>query len=320
MPSMHAVLLALVTATYTLAEPLQVINFDFPDPAIIHTEQGYYAFGTQSNGVLVPVARSDDFASWTLLEGTDALPGPFPAWVQADIPNIWAPDVIQRDDGNFVLYYSATSSDDNSKHCIGAAVSPSIEGPYTPEANALACPLAEGGAIDAAGFRDTDGTHYVVYKVDGNSLNGDGTLHPTPILLQQLDVDAVTPVGGPVQLIDREDADGPLVEAPSLIVVDGTYYLSFSSNMYDSLLYDVSYATASSVAGPYTKVGAPDAPLLVSGDGSNVGPLGGPGGADLLDDGTKIAFHAFIDGQGIGSGRGVWVSDIQVGGGVITIA
>ncbi|KAL2846147.1 glycosyl hydrolase [Aspergillus pseudoustus] len=307
----------LLTAGYALAEPTRVLDDNFPDPGIIKTDQGYYAFGTQGSGVRVQVARSDDFASgWTRLDGTDALPE-IPGWVRTNNAQVWAPDVIQRDDGTFVLYFTAIA-DNGGKHCIGAATSSSIEGPYTGEASAIACHTDEGGAIDPSGFRDADGTRYVVYKVDGNSLNGDGPRHPTPIILQKLASDAVTPVGDGVQLIDRDEADGPLVEAPSLLKVEGTYYLSFSSNWYNSLNYDVSYAVASDVSGPYTKVQAPDAPLLVSGDGSNVGPLGGPGGADFLDE-TRIAFHAFNDGQSIDSGRGVWVAEIQVASGKITI-
>ncbi|KAL2809135.1 glycosyl hydrolase [Aspergillus granulosus] len=317
MPTIRSLLLPLLAAGYALAEPTQVLDINFPDPAVIQTEQGYYAFGTQSNGVRIPVARSDDFNSWTLLEGTDALPAPYPSWVDSDNPQVWAPDVIQRDDGTYVMYYCATAIS-GGKHCIGAATSSSIEGPYVGEDTPLACHMDEGGAIDASGFRDDDGTLYVVYKVDGNSLNGDGTRHPTPIMLQKLASDGITTDGDAIQILDRDDADGPLVEAPSLLKVGETYYLTFSSNWYNTLNYDVSYATASSATGPYTKVQAPDAPLLVSGDASNVGPLGGPGGADFLDE-TRIVFHAFNDGNSIDSGRGVWVAGIEVRDGKITI-
>jgi beta-xylosidase len=215
------------------------------------------------------------------------------------------------------MYFSAIASS-SGKHCIGTATSSSITGPYAGQESPLACHTDKGGAIDPSGFQDTDGTRYVVYKVDGNSLNSDGTTHPTPIMLQRLTSDGVAPEGDAIQILDRDNADGPLVEAPSLLSVDGTYYLSFSSNWYNSLNYDVSYATASAVSGPYTKVHAPDAPLLVSGDASDVGPLGGPGGADFLDEG-RIVFHAFNDGGSIDSGRGVWVADIKVNSGKITI-
>ncbi|KAL4791084.1 glycosyl hydrolase [Aspergillus venezuelensis] len=320
MPQQKTLLLTLAAAGVALAEPTQVLNLNFPDPAVIQIDQGYYAFGTQSNGVTVPVARSGDFNSWTLLDGTDALPGPFPSWVQGDNPQVWAPDVFRRPDGTFVMYFSGLSSQDNSKHCLGTATSGSIEGPYTITDAAFTCPLDQGGAIDASGFQDDDGTLYVLYKIDGNSLNGDGSKHPTPIKLQRLQSDGITPDGDAIIILDRDEggADGDLVEAPSLVKVDGTYYLSFSSNSYNTLNYDTSYATASAVGGPYTKVQAPDAPLLVSGDASNVGPLGGPGGSDFLD-GGRILFHAFNDGQSIDSGRGVWAASVSIGGGVITI-
>lgn len=216
------------------------------------------------------------------------------------------------------MYFSAATSQDPSKHCLGAATSTCITGPYIPEANSLACPLGQGGAIDADGFND-NGTYYVVYKVDGNSLDGDGTTHPTPIMLQELQSDRVTLIGSPIQLLDRDPIDGPDIEAPSLMNVNGMYYLSFSSNKFDTTFYDTSYAIASAVTGPWTKVGSPNAPLLVTGDASNVGPLSGPGGADLSIDGSKIVFHAFENGQNINNGRALYTCGISASGGVITL-
>ncbi|CAG8228879.1 unnamed protein product [Penicillium salamii] len=308
---------AILLGGLVASQPTRAIDGDFADPCVIQTDDAYYAFGTSANGLNVQIAKSSDFSSWELLSGSDAMPGPFPSWVASN-PLIWAPDVIKRDDGTFVMYFSAASSEDDSKHCVGAATSSSITGPYTPTENALACPLDQGGAIDADGFKD-GGTYYVVYKVDRNSLNGDGTTHPTPLMLQGLNSDAVTPNGNPTQLLDRDDTDGPLIEAPSLANVDGTYYLSFSSNAYDTEKYDVSYATASALTGPYTKARDPDAPLLVSGDASDVGNLSGPGGSDFLD-GSKIVFHAFENGKNIDDGRAMYVADINTAGGVINLA
>ena len=76
---------------------------------------------------------------------------------------------------------------------------------------------------------DTDGTHWVVYKVDGNNLGGGGTCgngneeYSTPIMLQQLESDGITPTGSPIEILDRGSADGPLIEAPDLVLVDGVY-------------------------------------------------------------------------------------------------
>lgn len=216
------------------------------------------------------------------------------------------------------MYFSAASSADNTKHCVGVATSSSITGPYTPEENPLACPLSQGGAIDPNGFKD-QGNHYVVYKIDGNSLDSDGTTHPTPIMLLALEPDAVTPSDSPIQLLDRDANDGPLIEAPSLASVDGVYYLSFSSNMYNTMYYDVSYATASALKGPYTKAQAPDAPLLQSGDQSDVGPLGGPGGADFDETGSRIVFHAFENGRNLDSGRAMYTAHVRCKDGTISV-
>ncbi|KAJ5893627.1 hypothetical protein N7495_005318 [Penicillium taxi] len=308
---------AILMNGFAASEATRAIDTDFADPCVIETNGGYYAFGTAGNGKNVQVAASDDFSTWTRFKYTDAMPGPFPSWI-ASTPNIWAPDVIQLDNGTFVMYFSAASSEDSSKHCIGAATSSVVTGPYTPLNSPIACPIKKGGAIDANGFND-GGTYYVVYKIDGNSLNGDGTEHDTPIMLQKLKSDGVTPNGDATVILEHGTSDGPLIEAPSLAHADGNYYLSFSSNMYDTTLYDISYATADVITGPYTKAQTPDGPLLVTGDPSNVGDLSGPGGADFTSDGTRIVFHAFKNGKDISDGRAMYVASIYPSGGVITI-
>jgi len=67
-----------------------------------------------------------------------------------------------------------------------------------------------------------------VYKVDGSSLGGGGPCgnangeYSTPIMLQEMEADGVTPTGNPVQILDRGPYDGPLIEAPALILHNGT--------------------------------------------------------------------------------------------------
>lgn len=81
----------------SLAISVHVPDVDFPDPAVIQTDDGYYAFATASasKGIKAQVASSPDFKTWKLLDSHDALPGPFPDWI-ADKPEIWVPDVIKR--------------------------------------------------------------------------------------------------------------------------------------------------------------------------------------------------------------------------------
>jgi beta-xylosidase len=229
--------------------------------------------------------------------------------------------VIQLPDNSFVLYYSATAAANNQHHCVGAATSTNIRGPYTPIDATIACPISQGGAIDPAGHHHPSGDLYVVYKIDGNSLghggscnNGVAPIVSTPIMLQKVAANGYTPVGSPVQILDRSAADGPLVEAPSLIYVNGVFFLFFSSGCYAETTYDLSYATATSVTGPYTKAGAPTAPLLVTGTYG----LRAPGSATFAKDGSKVVFHAYL-GADINGGRGMWTGIPTFNGATVTL-
>lgn len=290
--------------------PGPVITSNFPDPAFITVASTYYAFSTTNGASNVPIATSPDFTTWTTTP-LDALQI-LPPWTTGAV---WAPSVLQLPSSSkFVLYFAAASASNPNIHCIGTATSPTVTGPYNASATPLACPIDQGGAIDPAGFADSDGTLYVVYKIDGNSLGGGGPCgnadgsHSTPIMLQPLNPDGVTPSGAPIQILDRDDADGPLVEAPSLVrsSSDGTYVLFFSSNCYNGPEYDTSYATAAAVGGPYVKS---QRPLLVSG-----GALSSPGGATVGADGASMVFHSDSVAGDAGV-RQMWTAGIEIGAG-----
>ncbi|KAF2718707.1 glycoside hydrolase family 43 protein [Polychaeton citri CBS 116435] len=314
---------------------------NFPDPCILKVGSTWYSFATRTIGsnVHIPVASSTDFTNWqTVSDGNgqhDALPN-LPSWVDADSPNTWAPDVNHLDDGTFVMYYAATSKSNTAQHCIGAAKSDSILGPYTPVGDGpFVCPSSQGGAIDASGYND-NGKRYVAYKVDGNSqghggaCGNDGWWHPplymkedhgstkltrvgnqtvapyvpTPIILQPVASDGVTFDGGATQLLDNNGAsDTGIVEAPSLGHSGNTYVLFFSSGCFVDGSYTVNYATSSSITGPYTRASRP---LYKTGDRG----LTAPGGADLDHDGQHLVFHA-----NSGNGRALYTTTVDVSGG-----
>ncbi|PLB45864.1 Arabinanase/levansucrase/invertase [Aspergillus steynii IBT 23096] len=292
--------------------PILAVN-NFPDPGLLHANGTWFAYGTNAaiNDTQVPhapVATSTNFKNWTRVEEYDALPT-IADW-ETNVKH-WAPDVIQRDDRRYVLYYSGELKDWRRHHCIGAAVSESKDplGPYSPRQEPLACPRDQGGAIDPSPFRDADGKLYVVYKVDGNSIghggdcnNGIEPLVPVPIMLQELEDDGVTSVGDPVQILMNEKSDGPLVEAPNIVrTEDGVYYLFFSSHCFTSPKYDVKYAHSTSLKGPYTRAARA---LLKKGDFG----LESPGGATVSPDGTRMVFHANCES----SRRCMYVAGINI--------
>ena len=90
-----------------------VISLNFPDPSLIwvSSENSWFAFATNGNGVNVQLATSPDFDTWSVcmqlhvftfrnhssssqVTGQDALPT-VGAWVDQVNPAVWAPMVIQ---------------------------------------------------------------------------------------------------------------------------------------------------------------------------------------------------------------------------------
>lgn len=269
------------------------INTDFPDPAIFQDkDKKWYAFATSGNNKHIQVATAiDPMGSWTMI---DKEPLPRAGNWTTGGKNTWAPDVRIVGNGTYVMYYSGELAKDPRFHCLGAATSSSILGPYNPIDEPLACHLDSGGVIDPSGFLDTaTGKRYVVYKIDGNSIGHGGEcnnavkpLVSTPIMLQEVGPDGVTKIGGPVKILDREDRDGPLVEAPNLVrAKDGSYAILFSSHCFSTTLYNVNYAVATDVKGPYKR---PASPLVQTGDFN----LTSPGGATADADAGVVAFHA----------------------------
>ncbi|KAL8850773.1 MAG: hypothetical protein Q9221_004271 [Calogaya cf. arnoldii] len=298
------------------------IASNFPDPSFLEVHNTFYAFSTNNGKQNIPMATSPSFSTnWTILQNHDAIPR-LPHWTTG---NIWAPSVIRLPHtGLFILYFSGTSRTDKSKHCIGAATSRTITGPFRPYPKPLICDLEAGGAIDASPFLDPVSRKlYLTWKIDGNSLGGGGpcgnadSSHSTPLQIAPLNPRTGTSFLGPATtILDRDPKfDGPLIEAPSLAYCarERLYLLFFSSNCYNTELYDTSYATSRNILGPYEKA---KEPLLVSGDYG--GRMKSPGGAEVSPDARRIAFHGNKE-VGDVSVRQMWVGELRVKGGVVTI-
>lgn len=220
------------------------------------------------------------------------------------------------------MYYSGEAKEMVRHHCVGVAVSEGTDptGPYIPRDQPLSCRLDKGGSIDPAGFLDKDGSRYVVFKVDGNSVGHGGDCNNgvepkvgTPLTLQKVQEDGFTPIGDAVSLLDRSDADGdgPLLEAPSLVLHGDTYFLFYSTHCFTDPKYDVRYATSKSITGPYKKQGSAQNPLL---NGPNSG-LTSPGGATVCGCGDRMVFHAFCEKDQ----RCMYAADLRINGDQVSI-
>ena len=281
-----------------------VLDRDFPDPGVLQVGDTYFAYATEGDGRHIQVASSNDLVPWEYLG--EALPT-LPRWTTG---STWAPEVIETNAG-FVMYYTArhpgtVRPDGSGSQCVTIAVAEAPEGPFVDDSEApFICQAEIGGSIDAFPFRDADGTLYLVWKNDGNCC-----ALITRMWAQELTEDGLTLVGEPVDLgIANDNAwEAHVIEAPTVVLRDGTYYLFYSANDYANDRYAAGYATANSVLGPYTD--ADENPILTTPDDA-ANRAFGPGGQSIVtgrDGDTWILYHAWDD---LFRARSMWLDRVE---------
>jgi len=316
-----------------------VIATNFPDPCLAFDKSTdtWYAFSTQSGKTNVQMATSQDFSNWTLHANHDALPTVGSWAVPSPNAEVWAPDVNQRPDGSWVMYYAALHRHRHSRqHCIGAAISQTIEGPYVPLDTTIVCDLRHGGNIDPNLFLDPlNGAAYLVYKTDGDTIGHGGAcgntvapIAPTPLYMQLLNPeDLTTPVGEPIFLFSNGPEDGPNVERPCMVFLNGTYFMLYNSHCFQDLSYRVNYVSCVA-ASDVTMCDWPNlkaqqsvwrTPLLKTGD--TRADLHAPGSVDMVGD--RMVFHADVNlayfdppkkghGQQVKRDRAMFAADLDM--------
>jgi beta-xylosidase len=276
------VLLAAFAMAPEAAAPRLLIGQDFPDPDVVKTDHGYFAFSTSTTTGRVPFASAPaPEGPWRI--GGDALAS-VPSWAKPD-GGFWAPDVTRLTDGTFVLYFAAAQVN-GGEMCLGAATAPKPEGPYTPAGDRpLVCVPEDHGDIDPQTFLDADGSRYLLYKSDGAA-----TGPPAAIWLQKLQADGRTLAGPRTELLRADlTAEKAVVEAPSVVKTPSRYLLFYSADTFQSSGYHTSYASAPSLLGPFVKA---DAQFLST--ELLAGKVDAPGGADVVD--GHIYFHGWLAG------------------------
>ena len=275
---------------------------DFPDPYVVRVDDGWAAFATNAGGRNVQVRWSADLRAWE--DRPDALPElgrwAVPGWT-------WSPAVTGRS-GHWVLWYVAREPR-SGRQAISVATAPRWDGPYrdaSPEP--VLFQADEGGSIDPSVFEDGDGSRYLLWKADANALGRPSSLWGAP-----LDPTATALAGPPVRLLVHDRAwERPLVEAPSLFVLDGRYWLAYSGGWWESARYGMGLAVGDAPLGPYTKLTV-QRPWV---GGDRFGS--GPGGQEIFtaDDGSLlVAYHAWAPGRvgyALGGARSLRIGRIGV--------
>ncbi|HWU22394.1 MAG TPA: family 43 glycosylhydrolase [Nocardioides sp.] len=222
----------------------------YADPNIVVFGGTYYIYATTDGypgwgGSTFYAWHSTDLVHWTrsgdpilTLDG-GADQGHVP-WATG---NAWAPTIIERD-GKYYFYFSGQNPTYNRK-TLGVAVADSPDGPFTAEPTAMVDnneSVTTGQAIDSDVFQDPGTGRY--WLIWGNGGGG-------PILAQlnddmtSVDWSTATKISGLSNF----------TEGSFLNYRNGIYYLSYSVGDTGNASYHIEYATASSLAGPWTSHG-----------------------------------------------------------------
>lgn len=246
----------------TYANP--VYKRDFPDPGVLRTENGLYAYATQSmtpNGMHnIQVAFSPDGITWAARG--DALPTKS-TWAARQ--DYWAPHVIFKD-GTYFMFYNAKK--DNSGHAISVATSQSPDGPFIDKGE----PLVTGWKfinIDAFIFHDEEqGRWWLCW----------GSCHK-PIKMRELDSSLLKFAAGSrvIEILAAEEKHpfARLHEASWIHkrfdpTLQKTFYYLFTSgaDAFGVATYGLMVARSESLTGPYVTLaqakGLPDSVILRS--------------------------------------------------------
>lgn len=216
----------------------------FADPTIIRENGKYYLTGTGDNHPQgFTMLESADLRTWQVMTGDSV------QYLLKEGDNVfgdkgfWAPQWF-RDGTHCYLTYTA-----NEQTVLAEA--DSWKGPFVQ--NTIKPIDGSEKNIDSFLFKDDDGKYYL-YHVRFN--------HGNYIWVGEFDLQkgAIKPETLK-KCLDCTEAwentpnyvSDPIMEGPTVIKLDGVYYLFYSANHFMNIDYAVGYATASSPLGPWKK-------------------------------------------------------------------
>lgn len=277
--------ISLILLTSVAIAQRLVLPGDYPDPSVVKIGDTYWASATTSNWApLFPLLASKDLVHW---ETKGHIFKQLPAW--ADY-YFWAPE-ITYDNGKVYVYYSAHKRGGNL--CVGVARADRPEGPYE-DLGPIMC--EEDGSIDAFPVRDTDGTLYLVWKEDGNSVR-----KPTPIWAMPLKPDRTGLTGKKIELFHNDAPwENNLVEGVAMIRHNEYLYAFYAGAgcCGNGCTYATGVARAKSLLGPWEKYAGN--PILTSNDHWKCPGHGTP---TMLNGRYYLLHHAYTNAGSAVTGR-----------------
>jgi len=216
----------------------------YADPTIFVKDGKYYLTGTRDGSPLgFAVLVSDNLKEWSvpvdssiymILEKGNHVYGK---------DGFWAPQIFEINN-EFLFAYTANEQ-------VALAKSASILGPYQ---QSVIEPIdVSEKNIDPFIFHDTDGKYYL-YHVRFN--NGNYLwVAEFNIETGKINPETLTQCFSQTEAWEATNnyPSAPVMEGPTVIKLDDTYYLFYSANHFMNIDYSVGYATSSSPFGPWVK-------------------------------------------------------------------
>ncbi len=254
-------LIALTSMSQSQTYQNPVYNKNFPDPFIVRQGDMFYAYATQdriSNGGF-QIMSSPDLVNWTHLGGVGHLD-----WSK---DQLWAPEIYEWK-GKWYFFYSAKDPK-SGKRDLAVSVGDKPTGPFK-FISKLVLGTSENQGPDDNGAIDPNiyvenGKPYLLYIREAP---------PRQVKMVRLSDDMSKTVGEAKRLIgiDREIEQG-ILDAPTLIKKDGTYWLFYSTGWFQSNRDDAAYrvwaASSKELWGNYTK---PNEPVIKGKAGETLSP------------------------------------------------
>lgn len=267
----------------------------FADPAVAAYGDGVVAAAT-GRGNAIRAMAAGPAGPWQDL--APALES-WPAWAAVPDHSVWGPDLV-RVGNRWLLYYAVRVRGlGRTGRCIGVALAPTPDSPFTPVGNRpLVCPagadtpraedrvrrspaLPRQGVIDPSLFRSRKGRLYLLYRTQGM---------PSTIRMVRL-------AGSGVTVPDSRRShelvrNAGIVENPVLVQRGGQYVLLVSEGWFGHCRYRTLWQRSRSV---WNWSGSRGRVLM---DRDSTG-LCGPGGADVLTRHrvSRIYFHGWVCGE-----------------------
>jgi len=268
----------------------------FADPAVALYDGGVVAAATGPNNVIRAAAPGPTGPFTDLPRAVDS----WPAWAVPD-QAVWAPDLARVGD-RWLLYFAVRVRGVGSQgRCITVAEAPTPDAPFTPVGTRpLVCPvnantpraedrvrgrgpgLPREGVIDPSLFRSRKGRLYLLYRTQGM---------PSTIRMVRLSRSGVTV---PDHQRSRELVRSPgIVENPVLVQRDRRFVLLTSEGWFGHCRYRTLWQRSRSV----WDWDASRPQVLLDRATTR---LCGPGGADVLQDGSvsRLYLHGWVCGEG----------------------